>query len=148
MKIRNNYVSNSSSSSFIIECKGQALAEYVEEAYGKVFDLWMELNPDDLNDNLDRNNFHIVSIEEIIEHFKNYYMKEEDLRHNIEYMKKEQKNGYVFVLGTCTSDDGTCEYNIVSAFNEYFLHCLQGEYDWKNNQYKRDINLIFETRWS
>ena len=32
MKIRTNFVSNSSSSSYIISCKGQKLAEYVKEA--------------------------------------------------------------------------------------------------------------------
>ena len=57
MKIRSNYVSNSSSSSYIISCKGQELAEYVKEAYGKVFDLFMELNQNYIGYGLNRENY-------------------------------------------------------------------------------------------
>ena len=148
MKIRSNYVSNSSSSSFVISCKGRKLAEYVENAYEKLFDLWMELNNNDVGYGLDRNNYHIASIKEIEDHFKQNHMSKEDIKYNIESMEKEEKAGYVFVLGNCSSDDGTPEYDIMSMFNEYLLKCLQGKYDWENEKYKNDIQLIFEQRWS
>lgn len=148
MKIRNNYVSNSSSSSFIIECKSKELAEFVMESYSKLFDLWMELNPDDIGYGLDRENYHIVTVDEIIEHFKGYGMNTEDLKYNKECFEKEAKQGYVFLLGNCASDDGTPEQNIMDMFNEYLLSCLKGKYDWENKQYKHDIELVFQTRWS
>lgn len=148
MKIRSSYISNSSSSSFVISCKGQKLAEYVEEAYHKLFDLWMELNPNDNGYGLNRNNYHIASIQEISDHFEKNYMSKEDIKYNIESMKKEEKAGYVFILGNCASDNGTPEYDIMSMFNEYLIKCLQGRYDWKNEKYKNDISIIFEQRWS
>lgn len=148
MKIRSNYVSNSSSSSFVIACKGKELAEYVEEAYGKLFDLWMELNSNDVGYGLNRNNYHIASIQEIAEHFEDFYMSKKDIDYNIECMKKEEEKGYVFLLGNFSTEDGTPESDIMSMFNEYLLNCLKGKYDWQNGKYKNDIEMIFETRWS
>ena len=148
MKIRNGYVSNSSSSSYVISCKGKELAEFVMEAYGKLFDLWMELNPDDIGYGLERINYHLVTVDEIIEHFKYYNMNQSDLKYNKEGFEKEAKEGYVFLLGNCSSEDGTCEQNIMDMFNEYLLSCCKGRYDWKKEQYKNDIDLVFQTIWS
>lgn len=148
MKVRSNYVSNSSSSSYIISCKGKELAEFVMESYGKLFDLWMELNPDDIGYGLERINYRLVTVDEIIEHFKYWNMNKSDLKYNEEGFEKESKQGYVFLLGHCSSEDGTPEQEIMNTFNEHLLSCLKGKYDWKNEKYKNDIDLVFETRWS
>ena len=63
-------------------------------------------------------------------------------------MKKEEEEGYVFLLGNSSSEDGTPEQQIMDMFNEYLLHCLKGKYDWQSGKYKNDIEMIFETRWS
>lgn len=148
MKVRAGFVSNSSSSSFIISCKGEELAQFVKEAYGKLFDLWMELNPNDTGYGLDRNNYHIVTVDEIIEHFKDRDMSKKDINYNKDSFEKESEKGYVFLLGNCADDDGTPEWQIMGMFNEYLLSCLKGRYDWKKDQYKHDIDLVFQTRWS
>ena len=148
MKIRSNYVSNSSSSSYIISCKGQKLAEYVKEAYGKVFDLFMELNPNYIGYGLNRENYQICSVDEIIKHFKEQFMSKEELKYSKEELEKEEKQGYVFLLGNSSSEDGTPEQQIMDMFNEYIINCLKGKYDWNNDCYKNDITIIFERRWS
>jgi hypothetical protein len=148
MKIRINFVSNSSSSSYIISCKGQELAEYVKEAYGKVFDLFMELNPNYIGYGLDRENYQICSVDEIIKYFKERYMSKEELEYSKEELEKEEKKGYIFLFGNSSSDDGTPEQQIIDMFNEYIVTCLKGQYDWSNDCYKNDINIIFERRWS
>ena len=148
MKIRNGYVSNSSSSSYVISCKGKELADFVMSAYGKMFDLWTELNPDDIGYGLNRVNYHVATVDEIIEHFKGYSMDASDLKYNREGFEAEAKKGYVFLLGNCSSEDGTPEQQIMDMFNEYLLTCLKGRFDWKKNEYKHDIELVFQTRWS
>lgn len=148
MKVRSGFVSNSSSSSFIIECKGQKLAEFVQEAYNKIFDLWMELNPKDTGYGLDRDNYHIVTVDEILAHFKDSGMDKDDLKYNKECFEKEAKEGYVFLLGNCASDDGTPEYSIMEMFNDYIIPGLKGRYDWNKEKYERDIDVCFSTRWS
>ena len=148
MKVRLNFVSNSSSSSYIIACKGEENADKVVEAYGKLFDLWMELNPDDIGHGLYQENYHRVTVDEIIEHFKECGMNKDNLKYNKKSFQDEAKNGYVFLLGTAASDDGTPQYQIIEMFNEYLIYCLKGKYNWEKNEYKHDIELVFQTRWS
>ena len=148
MKVRNGFVSNSSSSSFIIACKGREQAERVIEAYGKLFDLWMELSPKDVGYGLSRQNYHIADVDEILEHFKMCGMHKEDLKYNKECLRKEADKGYVFLLGKSASDDGTPEHKIMDMFNDYLLGCLKGRYDWKKEKYEHDVELVFNTRWS
>ena len=139
MKIRLGFVSNSSSSSFVIACKGKELAEYVADCYSKLFDYFMEINPKNKEYVLDRDNYKISSIKDILDHFKEYGMDERGLKIYRKQFEEQEKNGYVFLLGNCASDDGTCEYNIMTAFNEWVLYDLQN---------KENIDIVFEQRWS
>lgn len=148
MKIRSSFVSNSSSSSYIISTKGMELAKFVQESYGKLFDLWMELNPDDIGYGLDREKYQVTSVDDIIEHFKKYGMDKNAIRYYKECLSKEAKKGYIFLLGETSSDDGTPEQTIIDMFNEDLLHALQGRYNWESGKCKNDIELIFNTRWS
>ena len=148
MKVRKGYVSNSSSSSFIISCKGEKLAQEVCEAYKKLFNLFMELNPDYKGYGLKSCNYKKVNVSEIVEHFKENWMDETDISYYKESFEKEEKKGYIFLLGNCASDDGTPESEIMEMFNEYILSALRGRYDWKTESYKNDISLIFSNRWS
>ena len=148
MKIRSSFVSNSSSSSYIISTKGMKLAKFVQKAYGKLFDLWMELNPDDLGYGLNREKYQIASVDDILEHLKEYGMGKDNIRYYKECLSKEAQKGYIFLLGSASSDDGTPEQRLIDMFNEDLLHALQGKYNWETGKYKNDIELIFNTRWS
>jgi len=143
MKMRNGFVSNSSSSSFIIECKGKELAEYVAECYSKLVDYWMSINPNDNGYGIDREGFKLVSIDEIEKHFENYWMEKNEIKILKKDFEKEKKEGYVFLLGCCDSEDGTSEDHLMYMFIEDILNYLQ-----KNVSEYLDINLIFERRWS
>ena len=75
-------------------------------------------------------------------------MSKEELKYSKEELEKEEKQGYVFLLGNSSSEDGTPEQQIMDMFNEYIITCLKGKYDWNNDCYKNDITIIFERRWS
>ena len=75
-------------------------------------------------------------------------MSKEDIKYNKDSFEKEAEKGYVFLLGSCADDDGSPEWKIMNMFNEYLLSCLKGRYNWKKDQYKHDIDLVFQTRWS
>lgn len=143
MKIRTNYVSNSSSSSFIIECKNQEMANKLIEAYEKLYDYWMEICPRFNDDYIDRNNYHIVSVDEILDFFRDHdfneqYIKEWELK-----LRDESKYGYVFLLGHSASDDGTIEHLITDYILNSVMYYLQNP-----DTNEAEIDVIFKTRWS
>ena len=148
MKIRTNYVSNSSSSSYIIACKTNTLVDRVIEIYNDTYDLMMKANPHSIGYGIDRECYKLVSAEDIVKYFKEQNMSKKDLEYYKECFTKEESKGYKFLMATVASDDGTCEYEIVSMFNEYVLPELKGKYNWEDRKYEHDIELVFNTRWS
>ena len=148
MKIRLNYVSNSSSSSYVIACKGDGAVTKIINAYKDTYAFWMKMNPNHIGYGLDVEPFELSKATDLIKHFKDMCMSKEDIKYNKECFTKEEDKGYKFLRATVASDDGTCEYRLMEMFLEYVLPALKGEYDWDTNKYRNDIDLVFNTRWS
>ena len=148
MKVRTSYVSNSSSSSYIIACKTDELVTRVIEMYEDTYDLMMKANPHSIGYGIDRCCYKLVSAEDIVKYFKEQNMHKDDLKYCEECFTEEESKGYKFLMANVASDDGTCEYEIVNMFNEYVLPELKGKYNWEDGKYEHDIELVFDTRWS
>lgn len=140
MKIRSNYVSNSSSSSYVIACKGDELADKVLSSYDKLVEYWKETHE---NDDLNYFDTYYMkdTAENIINNFSEYFNFSE-IEHNYLFneWKEKEKEGYVLLYGTCSNESDINGYMIMNMFNEYILYSLSKEYN--------DINLMFDRRGS
>lgn len=143
MKIRHGYISNSSSSSFVIACNGNELADKTLDAYHKLVEYWKETHP-----NFDLNYFDTYyskdTSKNIIENFSEYFDFTEIERKLLlkEWQEKEQ-NGFIFLYGTCSNEYDINGFLIMNMFNEYILNSLKSN----NNQYE-DLEIIFDRRGS
>lgn len=143
MKIRNGFVSNSSSSSYVISCKPED-ADRIKEAYSKLVDYWLEVNPADEDAGIEREGYTQHTAAELAEHFgKGYWLKDTEVKHILKILKREEDKGRVLLAGTCSNEFCYPEYQVMCAFNEWLLHSLKGS----NKEYL-DIQLVFERRWS
>lgn len=128
MKIRRGYVSNSSSSSFIVVCDNKEAADRIIEAYAKYVQLWKELHPKEDPNLFEDYNYHTITIPEIIQLGTDLGLykpsKQLDLfRKHLEEMEAE---GKVFLNGNCSNEDGTSEYIVMLMFNEWVINTLGG----------------------
>lgn len=140
MKIRSNYVSNSSSSSYVIACKGDELADKVLSSYDKLVEYWKETHE---NDDLNYFDTYYMkdTAENIINNFSEYFnFSEIERNYLFNEWKEKEKEGYVLLYGTCSNESDINGYMIMNMFNEYILYSLSKEYN--------DINLMFDRRGS
>jgi len=143
MKIRSNYVSNSSSSSFVIACKNEQIAEQVINAYNKLVEYWKEIHPTcDLtyfNDYYSQD-----SVDNILNSFSRYFgFTEFEYRHLLNSWKEKENNGYVFLTGSCSNEVDMNGYMIMNIFNEWILDTLKDD-----NDKHLDVEVVFNRRGS
>jgi hypothetical protein len=139
MKIRINYVSNSSSCSFIIKCKNREVAEQVYDAYLKLIQYWKEILPKIEDEYIDEENYKIISIDDIKYNFS-HNMDNEELNHFIKEIEEYESNGEVLIHAFAC--DGDIEGRIIYMFNENIIECFND--DWNNP----NVEIIFKRRWS
>jgi hypothetical protein len=139
MKIRINYVSNSSSCSFIIKCKNREVAEQVYGAYLKLIQYWKEILPKIEDEYIDEENYKIISIDDIKYKFS-HNMDNEELNHFIKEIEECESNGEVLIHAFAC--DGDIEGRIIYMFNENIIECFND--DWNNP----NVKIIFKRRWS
>ena len=143
MKIRLNYVSNSSSSSYVIACKGIELANKVLEAYNKLVDFWKETHAD-FNISFFDTYYVEKSTKDLINDFSEYFsFTELERKYLLKEWKEKEDNGYILLYGICSNEIDMDGYYIMNMFNEYILNSLKDE----NNQYE-DLEIIFDRRGS
>lgn len=140
MKIRNGYISNSSSSSFIIACKNEELANKVLEAYNKLVDYWKEIHPNFSTTFFDTN-YVKDSAQNIINNFSEYFnFSTEEKKYLLNEWTEKENNGYILLYGTCSNEYDIDGYYLMNMFNEYILNKLSDQYE--------DIEIIFDRRGS
>lgn len=143
MKIRSCYVSNSSSSSYVIACKGIELTNKVLEAYNKLVDFWKETHTD-----FDISFFDTYYVEksakDLINDFSEYFsFTEFEKKYLLKDWEEKEKNGYFLLYGSCSNESDMNGYLIMNMFNEYILNSLKDG----NGQYE-DLEIIFDRRGS
>lgn len=141
MKIRTGYVSNSSSSSFIIKCKCKEKAEEVQSAFWKLLDYWREIYPQINDCYINENNYEICSAQEVVNYFsdsvENIFLNQLE-----QELKNQEEDGTVFIVGTASDEGGDIEGDIVRMFNEFVLYRLS------TNWQDPEVALIKSWRWS
>lgn len=75
---------------------------------------------------MDKNNAHIITIDDLIKHIKEV-ADEEDHKYYIDSFIRESHAGYVFVQLTCNNEEGTPEYHIVEDFIDNHLLYIRGK---------------------
>ena len=141
MKIRTGYVSNSSSSSFIIKCKCKEKAEEVQSAFWKLLDYWREIYPQINDYYINENNYEICSAQEVVNYFsdREEYLNLNQLKQELE---NQGENDVVFIVGTASDEGEDIEGDIVRMFNEFVLNRLS------TNWQDPEVELIKSCRWS
>lgn len=140
MKIRNGYVSNSSSSSFVIACKNEELANKVLEAYNKLIDYWKEIHPNFSTSFFDTN-YVKDSAQNIVNTFSEYFdFSKKEKNYLLNEWTEKEKNGYILLYGTCSNEYDIDGYYLMNMFNEYILNTLSDQYE--------DLEIIFDRRGS
>ena len=143
MKVRAGFVSNSSSSSYVISCYPED-ADRIKEAYSKLVDYWLEVNPADEDAGIEREGYTQHSAAEIAEQFgKDNWLKDTEVKCILKTLKKEEAEGRVLLSGTSSNEFCYPEYQVMNAFNEWLLYSLKGS----DKQYL-DVHMVFERRWS
>lgn len=140
MKIRLNYVSNSSSSSYVIACKGIELVNKVLEAYNKLVDFWKETHPNFSTTFFDTY-YNKDSAKNIISNFSEYFdFSKTEKDYLLKEWQEKEKDGYILLYGTCSNEYDINGYYIMNMFNEYILNSLSNKYE--------DLEIIFDRRGS
>lgn len=145
MKIRVGYVSNSSSSSFIIKCKCKEKAEEVQSAFWKLIDYWKEIYPQINDYYINENNYEICSAQEVVNYFSDYFSVRGEnnyLNQLKQKLENQEEDGVVFIVGNANDEGGDIEGDIVMMFNEYVLNRLS------TNWQDPEVELIESWRWS
>lgn len=143
MKIRTGFVSNSSSSSYLIECDSKETAERVMQCYSDFKEYFLKIHPNAVGYGMRECIYSIATPDEIETHFRYYNMKLNELKYYIDSINKEHEKGYVYLLGDSDSEDCTPEDHIAHTFNDEILPYIH-----KENGEEIDAFLIFEERWS
>lgn len=141
MKIRTGYVSNSSSSSFIIKCKCKEKAEEVQSAFWKLLDYWREIYPQINDYYINENNYEICSAQEVVNYFSDR-LENKFLNQLKQELENQEDNDVVFIVGTASDEGGDIDGDIVMMFNEYVLNRLS------TNWQDPEVELIKSWRWS
>lgn len=116
MKIRTGFVSNSSSSSFLICCSNESEANRILACYGECLDYFIKLNPNWIGYGLKKDKHSIVSIDKIKALLRYLNLKDWEYKYYMDSFIAESHKGYVFVLMTCDNEDGTPEHIVVESF--------------------------------
>ena len=143
MKIRSGFVSNSSSSSYLIECDSKETAERVMQCYRDFMNYFLKIQPKAVGYGMRDCIYEIATPDEIEAHFRNNNMKQSELKYNMESINKDSEKGYVYLLGDSDREDCTPEDHIAHTFNYEILPCIEQE-----NGEDIDAVLVFEERWS
>lgn len=143
MKIRSGFVSNSSSSSYLIECDSKETAERVMKCYRDFNDYFLKIHPNAVGYGMRECVYDIATPDEIEAHFRNNNMKKQEIKYNMESINKESEKGYVYLLGDSDSEDCTPEDHIAHTFNNEILPYIH-----KENGEEIDATLVFDQRWS
>ena len=121
MKIRTGFVSNSSSSSYLIECDSKETAERVMQCYRDFKKYFLKIHPNAVGYGMRDCVYYIATPAEIETHFRYYNMKLNELKYYMESINKEHEKGYVYLLGNSNSEDCTPEDHIAHTFNDEIL---------------------------
>lgn len=143
MKIRSGFVSNSSSSSYLIECDSKETAERVMECYRNFKDYFLKINPNSIGYGMKECIYDIATPDEIETHFRSNHMKQSELKYNMKSINNYSEKGYVYLLGDSDSEDCTPEDHIAHTFNHEILPYIHQE-----NGKEIDAVLVFDQRWS
>lgn len=143
MKIRTGFVSNSSSSSYIIICDSKSSAERVIECYRCFVDYFLKIFPDAKNYDVPKAAYKIATPDELKEHFEYHSMSENRIKNYMKDITTEVSKGYVYLLGTSDSEACPPEEHIADVFNFEILPYIQ-----KENGENFYAELIFKERWS
>ena len=143
MKIRSGFVSNSSSSSYLIECDSKETAERVMQCYRDFKDYFLKIQPNAVGYGMRDCIYDIATPDEIEAHFRNNNMKQSEIKDNMESINKDSEKGYVYLLGDSDSEDCTPEDHIAHTFNDEILPYIH-----QKNGKEIDAILVFEERWS
>ena len=142
MKVRISYVSNSSSSSFVISCRPEDV-EKIKEAYAKLVDYWFDVNPGEEDRDFPREGYTQHTAAEIAAQFgKANWLKDYEVKSILKELKKEEDDGRALLSGTSSNEHCYIEHMIMNAFNEWFLYSLKG------SKGDLDARIVFERRWS
>lgn len=142
-KIRTGFVSNSSSSSYIIICDSKSSAERVIECYCAFVDYFLKIFPSAKDYDVPKAAYKIATPDELKEHFEYYSMPENRIKKYMQDITTEVSKGYVYLLGTSDSEACPPEEHIVHVFNFEILPYIQ-----KENGENIYADLLFEERWS
>lgn len=143
MKIRSGFVSNSSSSSYLIECDSKETAERVMQCYRDFKDYFLKIQPNAVGYGMRDCIYDIATPDEIEAHFTSNNMKRSELKYNMESINEGAKKGYAYLLGDSDSEDCTPEDHIAHTFNDEILPYIH-----QKNGKEIDAILVFEERWS
>lgn len=137
MKIRNNYVSNSSSSSFIILCKNQEIANKVLSVYNNLYKYW--ITNVDINDikNIENNGYKQMTAEDAVNYLSMYFYSDQEKQKIFKELDKKEQEGFKILIGNSDNEVDPGESTVMYIFNnEIFYRIVNSD----------EADMIFERR--
>ena len=137
MKIRNNYVSNSSSSSFIILCRNQEISNKILNAYNNLYKYWIT-NVDIKDTETDENSgYKQMTADDAVNYLSMYFYSDKEKQEIFKKINKKEQEGYKILVGDCSNEVDPIINNVMYIFNdEIFYHLINED----------EADLIFERR--
>ena len=137
MKIRNNYVSNSSSSSFIILCKNQEIANKVLSVYNNLYKYW--ITNVDINDikNIENNGYKQMTAEDAVNYLSMYFYSDQEKQKIFKELDKKEQEGFKILIGNSDNEVDPGQSAAMYIFNnEIFYRIFNDD----------EADMIFERR--
>lgn len=137
MKIRNNYVSNSSSSSFIILCKNQEIANKVLSAYNNLYKYW--ITNVDINDikNIENGGYIQMTAKDAVNYLSMYFDSDQEKQEIFKELDKKEQEGFKILIGNSDNEVDPGESTVMYIFNnEIFYRIVDDD----------EADMIFERR--
>lgn len=139
MKIRSNYISNSSSSSFIIICKNQETANKVLSAYNNLYKYWItNVDIKDIENEIDENlGYKQMTAEDAVNYLSMYFYSDQEKQDVFKELDKKEQEGFKILIGCSDNEVDPEDSTIMYIFNnEIFYRIVNDD----------EADMIFERR--